>query len=591
MTDGLTQVPVFPQEYHTLESRVSHRNVPEVIDGEELRGDGAASEKAVSEKAVSEKAESVSSSDSEPFYSLKPTHRIHRGLKPRHIQLIGIGGTIGTALFVQIASVLNKGGPGSLFIAFTGWCLPVICLTFTTAEMVTQYPLPSPFTRLAGRFFDEAMEVASSWNFFILEATLVPFEITSVTYVIEYWRSDFSPWMVILPQVVLYIIINSMCPVRWYGEVEFWLSIFKVVLIVGLLLFTFVTMVGGNPLNDAYGFRYWRDPGSFSEYLFTGHLGRFLGFASCFSQASYTIAGPDYVSMAAGEAANPRRVLPKAYKGVLWRLSIFFMLGTLAMGIVCASDDPELVAALTGGDSGASGSPYVIAMERLQIPVLPHIVNVGLIVSAFSAGNSYFFCASRTLYAMALRGHAPKVFRLCLPNGVPIIASVLVVAFAMLSFLQLSGSANTVLSWIVSLGTPAELANYALMSATYVRFFFAMKAQGVDRSRLPFRSWFQPYQAYVSLFATFCMTWLAGWAVFVAGNWSTTTFVLSYVIIPFDVAVYIVWKLWKRPPMKRLSEIDLHSGLEEVDLHEQECQYDPPKNLLDRVFRVIIGDT
>lgn len=536
-----------------------------------------------------EKVESTDSSDSEPFYSLKKVE-VHRGLLPRHIQLIGIGGTIGTALFVQIASVLNKGGPGSLFVAFSAWCLPIICLTFTTAEMVTQFPIVSPFTSLAGRFFDEAMEVASGWNFFILQATLVPYEITSVTYIIEYWRTDFTPAAVIVPQIGLYVIINSVMPVRWYGEIEFWLSIFKVILIAGLLLFTFITMVGGNPLHDAYGFRFWKNPGSFLEYYYDGSVGRFLGFAACFSQAAYTIAGPDYVSMAAGEAMNPRKTLPRAYKGVLWRLSAFFMLGTLAMGIVCAANDPLLVNALAGGDSSAAASPYVIAMERLHIHGLPSVVNVGLIISAFSAGNSYFFCASRSLHAMALKGHAPPFFKWCLPNGVPIVASTLVVAFAMLSFMQMGNSANQVLTWIVSIGTPAELANYALMSATYLRFYFAMKAQNFDRNKLHFKSWFQPYTAYLSLFATFSMTWLAGWAVFLDGNWSMTTFATSYVIIPFDILVYVFWKLWKRPKILPLKDLDLVSGLEEVDQHEKEYQYIPPRTWSEKVFRFIIGD-
>lgn len=533
--------------------------------------------------------EATDSYDSEHFYSLKKAD-VHRGLLPRHIQLIGIGGTIGTALFVQIASAFHKGGPGSLLVAFSAWCLPIICLTFTTAEMITQFPIVSPFTSLAGRFFDEAMEVASGWNFFILQATLVPFEITSVTYIIEYWRSDFNLAAVIVPQIGLYVIINTVMPVRWFGEVEFWLSIMKVILITGLLLFTFITMLGGNPLHDAYGFRFWDTPGSFLEYFYDGSVGRFLGFAACFSQAAYTVAGPDYVSMAAGEAMNPRKTLPRAYKAVLWRLSAFFILGTLAMGIVCAADDPLLVKALAGGDSTASASPYVIAMQRLHISGLPSVVNVGLIISAFSAGNSYFYCASRSLHAMALKGHAPSFFKWCLPNGVPIIASSLVVAVSMLSFLQLGNSANQVLTWIVSIGTPAELANYALMSATYLRFFFAMKAQKFDRNKLYFKSWFQPYTAFLSLFAMFSMTWLAGWAVFLNGNWSMTAFATRYVIIPFDILVYIFWKLWKHPKMPALKELDLVSGLEEIDQHEREYKYIPPQTWPEKVFRFIICD-
>lgn len=101
----------------------------------------------------------------------------HRRLKPRHIQLIGIGGTIGTALFVQIGRSLMKGGPGSLFIAFTFWCGVILCVNNSLSEMVTYLPISSPFIRFAGRFVNESFGVAAGWNFFVFEAAMVPFEI------------------------------------------------------------------------------------------------------------------------------------------------------------------------------------------------------------------------------------------------------------------------------------------------------------------------------------------------------------------------------------------------------------------------------
>ena len=84
---------------------------------------------------------------------------------------------------------------------------------------------------------------------------------------------------------------------QWYGESEFWLSLGKVLLSIGLIVFTFIVMLGGNPLNDRFGFRYWQNPGSFAEHYSTGSLGRWLGFLYCFIKASFTIAGPDYVSV------------------------------------------------------------------------------------------------------------------------------------------------------------------------------------------------------------------------------------------------------------------------------------------------------
>lgn len=239
--------------------------------------------------------------------------------------------------------------------------------------------------------------------------------------------------------------------VKWYGESEFWLALGKVILIVGLIAYTFITMLGGNPLHDRFGFRYWKDPGSFAELYKTGSLGRFLGFLQCLIQASFTIAGPDYVSMAAGEAENPRVVMPRAYNKVFGRLMAFFVLGSLAVGINVAHTDPELVDAFTNSAPGAAASPYVVAMNRLGIIVLPDIVNALVLSAAFSAGNSYVYCASRSLFGLALEGKAPKIFTRCTRNGVPIYCVILVLALSLLSFLQVSNGAAVVLQWFVNL--------------------------------------------------------------------------------------------------------------------------------------------
>lgn len=183
-------------------------------------------------------------------------------------------------------------------------------------------------------------------------------------------------------------------------------------------------MLGGNPLHDRFGFRFWKNPGAFVELYETGNLGRFLGFLQCLIQASFTVAGPDYVSMAAGEAENPRVVMPKAFKGVFYRLTAFFILGSLAVGILVPSNDAELIAAFKNGLPGAAASPYVVAMNRLKIVILPDIVNSMVLASAFSAGNSYVYCASRSLFGLALEGKAPKFLTKCNKNGVPIVSEI-----------------------------------------------------------------------------------------------------------------------------------------------------------------------
>lgn len=211
-------------------------------------------------------------------------------------------------------------------------------------------------------------------------------------------------------------------------------------------------MLGGNPIGDRFGFRYWQNPGAFTTlYGKTGDLGRWLGFLQCVIQAAFTVAGPDYVSMAAGEAENPRVVMPKAYNKVFGRLMAFFVLGSLAVGILVPYNDPEMTAAFESEKPGAAASPYVVSMNRLKIKILPDIVNALVLSAAFSAGSSYVYCASRSLFGLALEGKAPKIFTRCTRTGVPIYCVALVLVISLLSFLQVSNGSAKVLKWFVSL--------------------------------------------------------------------------------------------------------------------------------------------
>ena len=257
--------------------------------------------------------------------------------------------------------------------------------------------------------------------------------------------------------------IINIFAVKWYGESEFWLALGKVLLIIGLIIYTFITMLGGNPLHDRFGFRYWKNPGSFAELYKTRSLGRFLGFLQCLIQASFTVAGPDYVSMAAGEAENPRVVMPRAYNRVFGRLMAFFVLGSLAVGINVPHTDPVLKDAFSAGLPGAAASPYVVAMNRLKIHVLPDIINAAVLSAAFSAGNSYVYCASRSLFGLALEGKAPKFLTRCSRNGVPIYCVLVVLLLSLLSFLQISAGTAVVLQWFVNLVGPFTICRYLIL--------------------------------------------------------------------------------------------------------------------------------
>ncbi|KAJ7940420.1 general amino acid permease AGP2 [Mycena leptocephala] len=531
--------------------------------------------------------------------SLTPLFRMIRRIESskqgRHIQLIGIGGTVGTAMFVQIGSALTKGGPGSLFLAFTIW-----------SEMVTWIPISSPFVQFADRFVDPALGFCAGINFFVFEAALVPFEIVAFNLVLQFWSDKIPIASVIVFVLVCYALLNFFA-VGWYGggnihlrldsenlifvhllESEFWLAVGKVILAIGLMSFTFITMIGGNPLHDTYGFRNWdptKVPGApFAEHIKTGSLGRFLGFLTCLIQASFTIAGPDYVSMTAAEAEMPRRTLPRAFNGVFYRLTTFFVLGSLCIGIVVPYSDANLLKALSDARPGAGSSPYVIAMERMQIPILPHIVNALVLTSIFSAGNSYVYCASRTCYGLALQGKMPKIFARCTRNGVPIYSVGITIAIALLAFLQVSNNSAIVLQWFVNLVTASQLLNYAIISFTYLKFYYAMEVQGIPREYLPHRSFWQPFCGYYGFTGTIIMAFVGGWTVFLPGNWDVPTFLFSYAMLGIAPVLFIFWKVFRRTTWQLAEDTTFfEKEREHVDLYEDTHVPEPPSNIFAKI--------
>lgn len=499
----------------------------------------------------------------------KPSHNhTKRSLESRHINLIAIGGSIGTGLFITIGSSgLVSAGPLGLLLSYCFWTVVVLLLTVSVGEMVCYLPMDSPFLNMTGRVVDPALEAAASINFWLMQSLYVPFEITAVNGMIHFWRSDYSPAITIVVCVVIYALVNIFA-VRAYGESEFWLSLGKLILCIGLLFFTLITMCGGNPQHDAFGFRNWHAQGGpIAEYISTGAGGRFQGFMAGLISACFTVVSSEYLAMTAGEAKNPRKNMASAFKTVLYRLVIFFVGGALSVSILIAYNDPAYLK-LTASTSNAAASPYVVAMQNMGIKVLPSIVNVLILTSAFSAGLSYTYCSSRTLYALSKKGFVPRFFGYCTNNGVPIYCVCVSCAFSLLSLMQLGSSGKKVLDFMVNLCTGSQLLNYLFMGITYLHFYRACKAQGIDRKQFTYVSWFQPYTAIVATFFLFVMVLCLGYTVFIPGNWSTNNFLFSYVMIGVSLVVYVIFKFWKKTKYVKPEEADLVSGLEEIEEHE-----------------------
>jgi len=257
---------------------------------------------------------------------------------------------------------------------------------------------------------------------------------------------------------------------------------------------------------------------------------------------------------------------------VLCFTGFFFIGGALACGIVIPYNDPQLLIIL-GGDAAASGtaaaSPYVIAMQNLGIGVLPHITNALMVTSIFSAGNSYVYCASRTLYSLALDGHAPKFLRKCTKKGVPIWCFCVTMIFPFLSFLAVGTSSGQVITWLANLTEASQIIDYICMCIIYIYFYRALKVQGYDRSTLPYVGWFQPYCAWIGLLTMIFTVAVYGYATFLPGWWDLGTFFSYYTMVFVCPILYVGWKVVKKTKLVRAEDADLVWERPVIDAYEE----------------------
>jgi yeast amino acid transporter len=427
--------------------------------------------------------------------------------------MIALAGTIGTGLFLNSGSAIVHGGPLGAFLGYLFVGILVTGPVLSIAEMSALVPLSGGIIRHAEYFFDPALSFANGWNTIYSSMVSLPAEITAAAVVVDFWTNSVSNgvWITIFG---LLLVCSNIFLVRIYGETEFVFASLKIMLVIGLNLMALVLVCGGGPNHHAYGFQYWRNPGPFVQYLgIKGSLGRFLGFWTTFSNAVYAYSGVEGISLAAAETQSPRRNIPIAAKRIFWRVLLFYVLSIFFVGMLVPSDNPDL---LSGSGSGtAAASPFVIAARSAGIKVVPSIINAVVLTSAWSAGNSGLLGGSRTLYGLAREGRAPKIFTRVNRWGVPWIAVLFLSLFVCLGFMSLSNGAATVFGWLQDLVSVSALVNWIIICMVYLRFYYAMKKQGISRDRLPWKAPFQPYVAWLAVISFIILLLTGGYSTFI----------------------------------------------------------------------------
>lgn len=349
----------------------------------------------------------------------------------------------------------------------------------------------------------------------------------------------------------------------------------KVVVILALILLSLILACGGGPNHHATGFQYWKHPGAFKEYVLEGSAGRFLAVWSTFTTAVFAYLGTELVGVTVGEAANPRKVIPRAIKLTFYRILLFYVVLVFLLGMLVPYNDKKLLSANKLSNSAAA-SPFVVAIINSGIKVLPGILNGAILIFVFSAANSDLYIASRTLYGLAHEGKAPKFFTRTDKRGVPIYALGLSVAFCLLAFLSVNESSYKVFGYFVNLVTMFGLLTWISILISHIGFVRARKVQDIPDTALAYRAplgisgsvgalIFSVLIAIFKGFPLFC------WKVLTPGEaFDSSTFITTYLGIPLYFIMYFGHKIYSKSKVIKPVDVDMYSGKARIDAEEAE---------------------
>ncbi|MFC5427826.1 amino acid permease [Paraburkholderia denitrificans] len=440
--------------------------------------------------------------------------QLKRGLKNRHIQLIALGGAIGTGLFLGIAQTIQTAGPSVLL----GYGIAGIIAFFIMrqlGEMVVDEPVAGSFSYFADKYFGPFAGFLSGWNYWVLYILVSMAELSAVGIYMHYWWPNLPTWVSAL---AFFAIINAinLTSVKSYGELEFWFAIIKVLAIVGMIAFGGWLLVSGHAGPDASVSNLWRHGGFFPHGV--------SGLVMAMAVVMFSFGGLELVGITAAEADDPSHTIPRATNQVIYRILLFYV-GALAV----------LLSLYPWQKVVTGGSPFVLIFHAMNSDLVAGVLNLIVLTAALSVYNSGVYCNSRMLYGLAQQGNAPKSLLKVNRRGIPLAAlgvSALATGVCVIVNYFMPGKAFELLMGLV---VSALIINWAMISLIHLKF---RRDKARAQQMTMFKSLGYPFTNYL------CLVFLAGALVVM---YLTPELRISVYLLPvWLAALALAYRFWQR---------------------------------------------
>jgi L-asparagine transporter-like permease len=402
---------------------------------------------------------------------------IQRGLKNRHIQMIALGGAIGTGLFYGSATVVKMAGP-AITLSYLIGGIVIFFIMRALGEMAIAHPVSGSFSQYAYQYWGELPGFIAGWNYWFNYVVVGMAELSVVGTYINYWVPDIPTWVSALVCLVVVTLINTI-HVKAYGEFEFWFAIIKVLAIVGMIVFGIAVILfgvgnGGQPTGIS---NLWSHGGFLPNGL--------NGILFSLVLVMFSFGGVELVGITAGEAENPQKSIPQAINQVVWRILLFYV-GALAV----------ILAIFPWDQIEATGSPFVQIFSYVGIPSAANLLNFVVLTAALSAYNSALYSNGRMLYGLAAQGNAPKIFGKLNSAGVPMTAVLVSSAFTLFAVLLSYLNPEKVFLYFMALATISIIINWATILIVQLKF---RRCQEQQNKPVGFKMPLYPVTSYISL--------------------------------------------------------------------------------------------
>ncbi|MGV9847870.1 amino acid permease [Streptomyces sp. NPDC003442] len=403
-----------------------------------------------------------------------------KSLKARHVNMIAIGGAIGTGLFLGAGGRLKDAGP-SLALAYAVCGVFAFLVVRALGELVLHRPSSGAFVSYAREFLGEKGAFVAGWMYFLNWATTGIADITAVATYTHYWGmfTEIPQWVIALIALAVVLTVN-LISVKIFGELEFWFAIIKVgalVVFMAIGIFLLVTreQVAG---------------GSTGPSLITEHGGVFphgvLPMLLVIQGVVFAYASVELVGVAAGETENPEKIMPKAINSIMWRVALFYVGSVVLLSML-----------LPSGSYSGDESPFVTVLSKIGVPAAGGVMNLVVLTAAMSSLNSGLYSTGRILRSMAMSGSAPKftgaMSRTHVPYGGILLTSFFCVLGVGLNYVVPSEAFEIVLNF-AAIGI---LSTWAVIMLCHLLFW--RRAQAGQVSRPGYQLPGSPYTEIVTL--------------------------------------------------------------------------------------------